>query len=150
VTATTTRQKLPAGFVERALASTREFLEPAVRHGIFAAPDPDKRDIWRQQVEQMQYMRDPQLPAETRAGIIELLKRAPRSRGRSRSYRNLLIHEAVRRLVKGPHQFAKTRGEATAQLDRRESACSIVAEALAQLGVTLKERAIEDIVRIRD
>jgi hypothetical protein len=136
--------------IEEAVRSTREFLEPAVRHGIFARPDPDRRDILREQVEQMGYMRDPQLPVETRAEIIEILKQAPRGRGRARSWRNLLIIEAVRRLVERPPHFSVTRGEATMHLGHRESACSIVAEALAQLGVKLRERGIEDILRVRD
>ena len=77
--------------IEEAIRSTREFFEPAVRAGIFTVPDPEKHDIIREQVKQLGHA----LPAESRAAIIKLLEKAPRSRGRPRSWRNLLIVEAA-------------------------------------------------------
>src|SRR4051794_7139591 len=104
--------------------------------------DPDRRDVLAQMVGNL----TDELPAGAKAEIIKILKTAARSRGHPRSRRDVLIVEAVRRLVE-LGGLTVTRNEATRD---RKSACAVVAETLARLGVRLKERSIEDIMRVRD
>jgi hypothetical protein len=142
--------------VRAAIRRTREFLRPAVQSGLFDKdkPDPDMRDIVRAQLKMLDRRL---LSPESWAYLDELLANAPRSRGHPRNQRNLLILEAVRRLVVEPdpefvgpdplggRRFKATRGELKPGQEH-ECACSIVEKALAELGVALKERTIADIV----
>jgi hypothetical protein len=80
------------------------------------------------------------MPRHVRAYVLRLLINHPGERPTFRE-RDSWIAEAILNTVK--RGFAPTRNEASR--GKRESACSIVAEALGQLRIDLLERAVEDI-----
>jgi hypothetical protein len=116
----------PKPSIEAAIAVATQVLRPFIKNGGWTSADPPRRD----------------LAALTEADAMagKLAPEGKRKRGERRSYltRDLLVLEAVRR-VRGLG-FALQRN---AHAHHRRSACAIVSEAFARLGVHMSDLSIE-------
>jgi hypothetical protein len=126
--------------VQEAIAEARKTLDDAnfFKFGLDKRAAERGRRVWAARY--IARLGDEDVPRHVRAYVCRLLATHP---GERPTYieRNRWIAKAIRNTVK--RGFAPTRNEASQ--GKRESACSIVAAALGQLGINLSERTVEDI-----
>jgi hypothetical protein len=137
--------------VEAAIEAAHEEFSRAMRYGLFprkGAVGPDFLLRW-QAHHIIERLPDEVMPSSVRDYACSILSEPPK--GLKHTYaedRDVFIVEVIG-LVIG-RGFLPTRNDATRTKERygepvNQSACSIVAKALARIGVRLSERAIEDI-----
>lgn len=129
--------------VAAAIEQARRFLAFFQRHGGLNKGDPERnlRHAARSYIDGLD---DDVMPKPLRDYVCCVLAEHPPGRS---TYigRDMFITMAIEATVK--RGFAPTRNDASRS--KRESACSIVAAALGQLGFEMSERTVEDIWRRR-